>query len=125
MKRIFVYGSLREGFGNWRYFLHGNSTKLGNCVVEGNYAMHSFGGFPAVKHTNVNPTHIVGEVYEVSDVVYQDIEHLESYPSFYDREKVDTPWGEADMYIILNDELSDKPIIESGDWKEYIEKKYS
>jgi len=116
MKKLFVYGTLLEGFGNWQWALYGKAKLLGKTKISGNFTMVSLGGFPGV--IPEGNTDIYGEVYEVNDQVYKDIEHLEDYPHFYDKMEVDTAHGKAEMYILPQKYLN-YPKVESGNWKEH------
>ena len=123
---VAVYGSLRKGLHNHSYYL-GNAKYLGTFNTEPIYNLHSLGSFPGLKENG--DTSIVMEVYNVTDEVALKIDGLEGYnkydtPTFYDKKDIDTPWGEASVYIYVDD-LSKKSIVESGDWKKYMEDKNS
>lgn len=120
MKKIFVYGTLLEGLGNWNWALNRDgATKVGNHILDGNYSMVSCGGFPAVVPHEEGNTSIHGEVFEVNEEVYSDIEGLEGYPVMYQKETINTPWGDADMYIMTKKALR-LPTIVSGNWRNFI-----
>lgn len=116
MHKIFVYGTLREGEGNWAWALQGRSKKLGEETLPADYTMVSLGGFPAVSLDGSSP--VVGEVYEVDDEVFQSIERLEGYPSLYDRVEVQTKYGAAWMYI-MRELRANRDVIDDGDWIKY------
>ncbi|MFW6225395.1 MAG: gamma-glutamylcyclotransferase family protein [bacterium] len=120
MNKIFVYGTLLSGEGNWQYYLR-DSKLLGEETLKGNFTMVSLGGFPGVIPSGEGV--VKGEVYEVDDLTYRQIEMLEGYDenpkyTFYSKMKVNTKFGEADMYI-LDEKSLNYPIIETGDWKNY------
>jgi gamma-glutamylcyclotransferase (GGCT)/AIG2-like uncharacterized protein YtfP len=115
-----VYGSLRSGMSNHRYYLS-NSEYKGIFSTEPEYTLHSLSYYPGLK---LNGNHsVVMEVYEVDENTLKRLNQLEGYypgeePTFYDRIEIDTPWGKAFTYIYVN-ELSKESIVESGDWKEF------
>lgn len=113
--KVFVYGTLKEGHGNYEYFLRDKAEYLGDFNTNPIYTMVSLGGFPGVLRNG--KTSIKGEVYEVDKGTFSRLDGLEGYPTFYTREEIDTPYGKAWMYIYNHDrdELYDK-IIESGKW---------
>ncbi|MFW6226090.1 MAG: gamma-glutamylcyclotransferase family protein [Nanoarchaeota archaeon] len=120
MNKIFVYGTLLSGEGNWKYYLK-DAKLLGEETLDGDFTMVSLGGFPGVIPTGKGV--VKGEVYEVDDLTYQEIERLEGYHpdpkiAFYSKMKVDTKFGEAEMYI-LDEKSLDYPIIKTGDWKNH------
>lgn len=120
MHRVFVYGTLRHGFGNHRLLLESNY--LGNHKTEPEYNMVSLGAYPAVLPNGI--TSIVGEVYEVNDEVFQRLDQLEGYPSLYDRMEINTNWGPAWMYFMNDQDLQrfrSRPadVVQSGDWRKF------
>lgn len=126
--KIFVYGTLLRGFGNWSWALKDQTfISVGETAPE--YTMVSLGGFPGVC-LNGN-TAIHGEVFEVNDSRLRDIDSLEGYspsnPSqgLYDRKTVTLTDGtEALMYVFNNNRngMGDYPAIESGSWRQHTGK---
>lgn len=120
---IAVYGSLRKGLHNHR--LLENSTLLGTFNTEPEYSLYSLGSYPGLK--NYGNTSVVMEVYEVDDRTAMMVDGLEGYnpnrkATFYDKIKIDTPFGEANVYVYVDD-IPKERLIESGDWKQYMENK--
>jgi len=119
---LFVYGTLLEGHGNWRYFLEGKSKKLGEHITEPEFTMLHLGGYPGVV-PNGN-TSIHGEVYEVDEPTFRSIDSLEGYyennpeNGLYNRQLINTPYGEAWIYIFNGGRRGSSyyNIIESGSW---------
>lgn len=117
-----VYGTLRKGFGNYERLLNNKScTYLGTQKTLPEFKMVSLRGFPGV--IPGGDRSVVIEVFKVkSKDVEQRLDWLEGFPSFYQKMKVQTEWGEANMYI-LDERYIDYPLVESGDWAEFIGKK--
>lgn len=120
-ERLFlVYGSLKKNFSNHPILEHPSVEFLGEVVTEPKFTMVSYGGFPAV--IPGGETAIKGEVYKVgSEEVVRRLNMLEGYrvgssSNFYDVMPIETPYGEASMYIQHINRRS-LPIIKSGDWK--------
>lgn len=112
MHKVFVYGSLKRGYGN-HHFLE-KSQYVGNHTTQPEFTMLSLGAFPAV--TDGGDTAIHGEVYEVTDKTMDSLDMLEGYPSFYNRKKINTIHGPAWMYY-QEGELRDRySVVESGNW---------
>ncbi len=116
MKKIAVYGSLRKGFGNNR--LIADSEQLTTEVVKIPYKMVSLGGFPGLVPVK-EPQDITIEVWNVDDQTYRNVERLEGYPHFYQKDTIQTSEGDADVYVLLSGEFANYAAIEGGDWKEY------
>lgn len=133
--KVFVYGSLKRGFGNHR-LLEGQKF-LGEASTNyDDYVMHSLGGYPGVIHLQRSgylyykdkepgQTYIVGEVYEVDDACMKALDRLEGAPSFYHREEayISPHWGDdrdfvCIIYILTDPERYSKyPRIENGIWE--------
>jgi gamma-glutamylaminecyclotransferase len=114
MNRVFVYGSLRKGFGNHR--LLEESTYIGEATTYPSYTMLHLGGFPGLVAEGSTP--IKGEVYEVDDYTLARLDRLESHPDFYERTPIELADGmEAEVYLLPTDWLKDnQKIVSSGDW---------
>lgn len=113
---VFVYGSLLDG-------LHNNpvlrdSPLLMEWTTKPEYTLTDQGAFPAVVEGGT--TAIKGELYAVSQDVWESIEYLEGYPHYYGRITLETPCGDAVMYTL--DSTDRCAIVESGDWREYYTK---
>ena len=74
MTKVFVYGTLKEGFGNHRVLR--DSRKLCDATIEG-FDMISLGAFPGII---TGSDTIYGEVYEVTDTsVMRGLDSLEGH----------------------------------------------
>ncbi len=85
--RVFVYGSLMQGFGNHR--LLAKSLDLGFAVtVDHDYAMLDLGAFPGVIEGDAELCNaaICGEVYFVDEPTLARLDRLEGHPTYYRRE---------------------------------------
>ena len=98
--KIAVYGSLRAGMGNNRVI--DSSKLLSSENVSLPFEMIDLGSFPGlIKSNNINDIYM--EIYEVDPTTYQRVERLEGYPSFYDRELIETSAGAAEVYFLPKD----------------------
>ena len=120
MTRIFVYGSLRVGFGNHR--LLDNSAYVGQARTEPRFTMLHLGGFPGVVADG--ETSIIGEVYDVDDPTLRNLDRLEGHPDFYARQTIQVERGgdveDVQVYLLPQVWLDDarNAVIASGDWKD-------
>ncbi len=118
MHKVFVYGTLKRGYGNHR-LLEG-SLFLGEALTKGEFTLYD-GGFPYLKENGFSQ--IKGELYQVDDETFERLDHLEGYPSHYNRvettvtldkggyEELHFPW----VYVASErskDYLINRPIIE-------------
>lgn len=116
---VFTYGSLLTGLGNHRVISAGEL--IGEAITEAGWTLVSLGGFPgAIEGGGVA---IVGELYRVSDAMLERLDQLEGNGSFYTRveRKIITTDGReriAWIYALPSENLN-RPIVESGDWREF------
>lgn len=125
-----AYGTLRPGWGNYRALIEGRAEHLGTFKTKPKYTMYGkFSGFPIVR--DFGTTEIVYDLFRIDDKrVVDRINQLEGCTgvqgdprNWYDVEYIDTPFGEAMMYV-QHKELRPENIIESGDWNEKLREKY-
>lgn len=100
MEKLFVYGTLKKGFGNHHYLADARFLCTARTVEK--YAMY-VNGIPFVVRTP-KVSQIIGELYEIDDETMDRIDRLEGHPKFYCREKttIETEDGqktEAWIYI--------------------------
>ena len=118
---VMVYGSLLEGLHNHSVLNY--SGMVGYHKTDSIYTMISLGGFPGVLKRG--KTSIKGEVYEVDLNTFKALDRLEGHPTFYHRELIDTPYGEAWIYILTDHyQHGIKKEVADGDWREYYERTY-
>lgn len=119
---IAVYDSLREGLV-FNTTLEG-SPKTGEFTTLPEFCLMDIGAEPVLLQ-NFNLS-VVMEVYEITNELLKDIDiYYGFYYENYDlneniRKKINTPYGEAYVYI-NNIIIKEAKIISSGDWKEYLE----
>ena len=119
-KLCFVYGSLLKGLGNHRVIEGGKL--LGEHVTEDKFTMLNLGAFPGV--TEKGTTKIRGEVYEITDAIFERLDRLEGYPSFYGRKKIDTAFGKAWIYLLPDSGYLNHTIVEDGNWRGAVSSRY-
>lgn len=98
MHKVFVYGTLKRGFGN--NVLLRNSRYIGDFVsppIFEMFAVGQHGGFPLLTEGEYN---ILGEIWEVDDETLRRLDGLEGVPHMYRREKffVDETIGDVFYY---------------------------
>ncbi len=115
--RVLVYGSLKAGHGN-HPLLHG-STFLGRMALPGPYVMLDLGFYPGVVRKQGGDTATISaEVYQVSEETLYALDCLEGHPTYYKREKVETPWKKAWCYFLPESYLTkDIEVVEDGVWQ--------
>lgn len=127
--RVFVYGTLRSGWGNNRILQQGNARKIGDGRTnEDGFCLYGHGlGFPYVVDDGDGYTSIAGEVWEVNAQTMLHCDRLEGYPYHYDRQIVEVRVGdeliEAWMYFVDDRRkvgAPDSALVESGDWKDAV-----
>jgi gamma-glutamylcyclotransferase (GGCT)/AIG2-like uncharacterized protein YtfP len=111
--RVFVYGSLKRGGHNHRLLVLGNAQFIGEAVTRG--TLFDLGPYPAVSIRDSN-AQVHGEIYEVDDATFQRLDQLEGYPSYYNRDKVETSLGPAWIYTINDMTTETSKVVKSGNW---------
>lgn len=106
---VAVYGTLKKGFHN--HFLMKNSTFIGEGTAPGK--MYSAGGYPIA--TKEEGTMKV-ELYAVPGEDISSLDALEGHPEWYTREEVETSLGPAWIYYQPEENVSSRPVVESGEW---------
>lgn len=115
---VFVYGSLKKGFGNHR--LLESSTYLGEAITTPEYTMLNLGMFPGVVYAGDTP--IKGELYVVDSSVLDRLDQLEGHPSFYQRTPIEVTMADgtvcvASIYLLPEVWMTDHDhAVHSGDW---------
>lgn len=108
--KVFVYGSLKSGFGNHGLFRHyDDNTFLGEAKTSQNtFDMFSFGAYPACVREALEGYKIQGEVYLVGPNTLHALDRLEGNGTFYNREMVSVTMDEdgtttqAWMYLLFD-----------------------
>lgn len=118
--RVFVYGTLKSGGEMRGLDMFGDGADIvGKAqTVYPDYDMLDLGAFPGVLKNGTYK--IQGEVWEVDDEVLAELDRIEGYPAFYNREKTLTTLDKAWMYYLNRDAISrtdqqDSPQIETID----------
>lgn len=113
-QKVFVYGTLKKGFGNHHAYLNG-ARDLGEASIEG--TMFHLGAFPAI-NLSEQFCRINGEVYEVNwDHIYK-MDLLEGVGhGFYKRiQGLVAPHGVVWMYVFTQQSASKEQFIVPGGW---------
>lgn len=84
MHYVFVYGTLKKGYGNNR--LLQNAKFIDGGVTLTPYDLRDLGAYPVV--VDRKRARIAGEVYDVTREELQRLDGLEGYPNMYGRKKV-------------------------------------
>lgn len=116
MKRIAVYGSLREGLQNHIYYMS-DAQLIGTETIQG-FDMYSLGMYPCI--TKGEGT-VLFEIYDVEDDVAKAIEFMETSAG-YRKASLSTKYGEAEVYVYPPDSIERYNIsykVTGGDWKDY------
>jgi gamma-glutamylcyclotransferase (GGCT)/AIG2-like uncharacterized protein YtfP len=108
MRYVFVYGTLKQGFGNHKYHL-ADAEFIGKAeTVLPEFVMKDTGGFPVVFHKNDlpsdTPAKVSGEVYAVQDEHIVSMDRLESNGWMFVRTKHTaeiTGHGQAEVELYL------------------------
>jgi gamma-glutamylcyclotransferase (GGCT)/AIG2-like uncharacterized protein YtfP len=122
--RIFVYGTLRQGFG-LNYLLNFARFHSDGYVYG---TMYDLGSFPGIILSNDKTKKVVGEIYFIDKDTLNKLDHVEGFSpdnlehSLYIRKPViifNSNHEEEFGYIYeYNKKYDGTKIVESGDWSE-------
>lgn len=128
--RVFVYGTLREGFSNpGRDVLTTHGTLLGEGTVQG--VLYDLGSFPALVDAGEADERVVGDVYALDHEPSVALDRLDRYegargpnPLPYERrrrtvEMQDGTERGAWTYVWTGD-VERSPRVEAGDWIAHV-----
>lgn len=117
---VFVYGSLKKGFGNHR--LLEKAISHGKGTISGR--IYSLGSYPGLKEAVDDKVH--GELYEVNDATLAALDRLEGHPRMYERKEVavylpgDPEQMDDDATVawtyFYNGSVDNRHYIRSGEW---------
>lgn len=111
--RVFVYGSLRKGMYNSKYF---DMEHLDTKTIEG-YRMYSLGAYPYIVATGDKRDKIVVDIMEVEDDTLESINLMELGAGYQiKKEYID---GKDGFIYVKSTAREHTPLVESGDWVTY------
>jgi gamma-glutamylcyclotransferase (GGCT)/AIG2-like uncharacterized protein YtfP len=129
MLPVFVYGTLRNGFGNYNWALKGKTEKEETALLEGSiYPVHSGGGFPClIEEEGLVHGELMYIKPDLYDDVMQSLDNLEGYfpkresTSMYVRRVRDVHVGTKTIkaYVYVYNRPLRTKRIESGDWVKF------
>lgn len=113
--KVFVYGTLKRGFGNHHLIKH--ATFLGQHRTVTGFNLYSFGWYPALFEGG--GCQVSGELYEVDDETLENMDRLESHPEYYVRKPIMLENGDKVLGYVMRDEYRDRrrKLIRSGTWE--------
>lgn len=135
VNHLFVYGSLRSGFKSDAYhYISRFFNLVGPARVKGK--LYDLGQYPAALPTEEN-CFIIGELYEVKDESefswaigqlddYEGVNVEADEVQLYRRELVEVFINERKIAAWIywyNEDVSGKPVVDSGDILEYLKSK--
>ena len=112
-KQVFVYGSLRKGFGLSPVL--NSSDYVETVKTKPKYTMYSLGAFPCI--VKGGDTAIVGEIYNISPETERRLDMIEGVPQLYQKGKVDIDgYSNVMAYFMKKSSVKGLNKIETGDW---------
>lgn len=111
MELLAVYGTLKSG--HYNHSVIDDATFIGPATLPG-WEMYSLGAFPAIVPSDDSNETVYTEVWGVPNLERTDT--LEGFPNFYNRKKVDTPYGEVWVYYMESVPKRTTLKIDSGMW---------
>ena len=113
--QVFVYGTLMQSANTIRSLdKFGDHAEFVACshTESASYTMHNLGYFPGVVLSGTDK--VAGEVWRVTSEAMHELDIIEGYPDFYKREITQTQHGQAWMYYLPDNLISDSEIVKSN-----------
>lgn len=116
---VFVYGTLKTGYGNNRLMVADNAILLDkDCFTAPGYRLFSFGSFPGMA---LGESMVHGELWRVNDI--SSFDRLEGHPHFYERQEIELlapPENDEPVYAYIHpfiEKLDDVHFTYSGKYE--------
>lgn len=88
--RVFVYGTLKRGLGNYITMQKAGGQFMGFDHIEGNFKLAEIGGLPAVVPDLTKTNKVYGQLFCMDEEGLAVLDLLEGHPNFYTRSKIRT-----------------------------------
>jgi len=115
MPKLFVYGTLRKE--ECRNSLLKECHFIGYACARG-FNLYDLGSYPGMISGN---SEVIGEVYEIPEELFQELDEIEGTPYLYKRELINVILEDYSPLLaytyIYNGEVKSDTFIPSGDWK--------
>jgi gamma-glutamylcyclotransferase (GGCT)/AIG2-like uncharacterized protein YtfP len=124
--RVFVYGTLKKGYGNHGLLQRCNAEFVGTASLP-NYNMRHLGGFPAIYRTAAGYPAVKGEIYWVNADGLVALDRLEGVDSGLYRRDREFILGIGDCFVYVQPyPKSDTwECVANNDWKGMDSAKYN
>ena len=120
MVKLFVYGTLLTGEGNWSWALN---PQVGIPDRLKGAKLYNLGSFPGIKLSDNPDDEVIGEMFEIPLEKLSTIDRLEGYnphkesTSMYSRIEVVLSSGETAYTYRYNGSTTEESRIQFGDWR--------
>ncbi len=112
---VFVYGTLLAGEGN--HELLDGARRVGHGTTLPVFELRDLGPYPGLVEGGSQA--VVGEVYEVDEVMLRALDAFEDHPRLYRRMAITLSDGQiVQTYVMSERRAAGSAIIESGNWRE-------
>lgn len=117
MVRIFVYGTLKQGFGAHALMQEAGARLIGPAKTAARYHLYDQGGFPGMIEDADLEGGVKGELYEVDEDALWRIDAYECInQGLFRRAEVELEGGGKALAYLFNREYFSCLRIESGEW---------
>lgn len=99
MKKIAVYGTLKEGQRAHSLITSAEHKSHGCAFIETKFEMKDLNAFPALVPSKTK-NRILFEFYEVNDDSYQRIQAYEGYPNLFQKDEIEYKGTKYEIYVI-------------------------
>lgn len=121
MKKVCVYGSLREGeynFDRFKQYYGDNIKSIGSYIIEG-FDLYNLGSYPGVKLSINNKQPLTVDILECSEECFNGINRMELGAGYHAH---NITIDDNDCVIYIYDGYAVRHV-EHGDWSKYLKEK--
>lgn len=117
MNKVLVYGTLREGFGNYNVYLRPQKPIE---IVKVRARMFDVGYYPYIL-LGGSLREVICECYDITDQDLERLDRLEGHPFLYTRQVITVNNIEYNIYVGNRiAAFGNHKQIFSGDWRQYM-----
>lgn len=116
MSRLFVYGTLKQGYHANAKLKRHNAEFLGEAVTDVRYSLYQINWFPGMVEQE-SAGGVKGELYEVTDECLAELDVYEGCPSLFRRAEITLADGTAAIGYLYNEMPPADRLLEAGEFE--------
>jgi gamma-glutamylcyclotransferase (GGCT)/AIG2-like uncharacterized protein YtfP len=116
MSRLFVYGTLKQGYHANDKLKRHDAVFLGEAVTDVRYSLYQINWFPGMVEQE-STGGVKGELYEVTNECLDELDMYEGAPSLFRREEITLSDGTQAIGYLYNSTPPADQLLEAGEFE--------